>query len=72
MHFLFLQEERLECTQLDRFGRTDKSLTWRGVYARANAFLRCENLDVPKMDAVAATQPKDDDQWADDSFAALE
>ena len=30
------------CTQLNRFERTDKSLTWRGAYARANAFLRCD------------------------------
>ena len=36
------------CTQLNRFERTDQSLTWRGAYARANAFLQCDNLDMPK------------------------
>ena len=23
-------------------------MTWRGTYSRANAFLKCDNLDVPK------------------------
>ena len=59
------------CTQLNRFERTDKSLTWRGAYARANAFLRCDNLDMPKWVRWLPRSQKDDDQWADDSFAAL-
>ena len=28
------------CTQLNRFQRTGKRMTWRGTYSRANAFLR--------------------------------
>ena len=36
------------CTQLHRFQRDGKSVTWRGTYSRANAFLRCDNLDMPK------------------------
>ena len=36
------------CTQLNRFQRTGKRMTWRGAYSRANAFLRCDNLDMPK------------------------
>ena len=72
LHPSTLQDEHFGgCTQLNRFGRTDKSLTWRGAYARANAFLRCDNLDMPKWVRWLPRSPKDDDQWADDSFAAL-
>ena len=59
------------CTQLNRFERTDQSLTWRGAYARANAFLRCDNLDMPKWVRWLPRSQEDDDQWADDSFAAF-
>ena len=59
------------CAQLNRFERIDKSLTWRGAYARANAFLRCDNLDMPKWVRWLPRSQKDDDQWADDSFTAL-
>ena len=59
------------CTQLNRFERTDQSWTWRGAYARANAFLRCDNLDMPKWVRWLPRSQEDDDQWADDSFAAL-
>ena len=59
------------CTQLSRFERTDQSLTWRGAYARANAFLRCDHLDMPKWVRWLPRSQGDDDQWADDSFAAL-
>ena len=57
------------CTQLNRFERTDKSLSWRGTYARANAFLRCDDLDMLKGGCHAAKKTM---IKADDSFAALE
>ena len=36
------------CTQLRTFCKTGKSTTWRGTYARVNAFDKCEHLDKPK------------------------
>ena len=59
------------CTQLNRFQRTGKRMTWRGTYSRANAFLRCDNLDMPKWVRWIPRNPKDEDQWADDSFRVL-
>ena len=59
------------CTQLYRFQRDGKGLTWRGTYSRANAFLRCDNLDTPKWIRWLPRNQKDEDQWADDSFAVL-
>ena len=59
------------CTQLHRFQRTGKSTTWRGTYSRANAFLRCDNLDLPKWVRWLPRNPRDEDQWADDSVAVL-
>ena len=59
------------CTQLNRFQRTGKRMTWRGTYSRANAFLRCDNLDMPKWFRWIPRNPKDEDQWADDSFGVL-
>ena len=59
------------CTQLNRFQRTGKRTTWRGTYSRANAFLRCDNLDMPKWVRWIPRNPKEEDQWADDSFRVL-
>ena len=59
------------CTQLYRFQREGKSVTWRGTYSRENAFLRCDNLDMPKWVRWLPRNEKDEDQWADDSFAVL-
>ena len=59
------------CMQLNRFQRTGKRMTWRGTYSRANAFLRCDNLDMPKWVRWIPRNPKDEDQWADDSFRVL-
>ena len=36
------------CTQLRTFYKTGKSTTWRGPYARVNAFDKCEQRDKPK------------------------
>ena len=36
------------CTQLRAFCKTGKSTTWRGTYARVNAFDKCEHLDKPQ------------------------
>ena len=36
------------CTQLRATRKQGKSKTWRGTYARPNAFDKCEQLDQPK------------------------
>ena len=36
------------CTRLSLFQRVGKRRTWRGTYSRANAFLKCDNLDMPQ------------------------
>ena len=59
------------CTQLNQFQRVGKCMTWRGTYTRANAFLRCDNLDMPQWVRWLPRNRKDEDQWADDSFAVL-
>ena len=51
------------CTQLKQFHRTGKSKTWRGTYTRANAFLRCDNLDMPQWVHWLPRTPKDEDKW---------
>ena len=60
------------CTQLCRFQRNSQSVTWRGTYSRGNAFLRCDNLDMPNWVRWLPRTQEDEDQWADDSFAALD
>ena len=58
------------CTQLCQFHRVGKSLiTWRGTYSRANAFLKCDNLEMPKWVRLLPLNRKDEDKWADDSYA---
>ena len=52
------------CTQLCQFQRAGKCMTWRGTYSRANAFLKCDNRLLP-------LNRKDEDTWADDSYAVL-
>ena len=59
------------CAQLYRFQRYGKSVTWRGTYARENAFLRCDNLDTPNWIRWLPRTQEDEDQWADDSLATL-
>ena len=58
------------CTQLKQFQRTGKCMTWRGTYSRANAFLRCDNLDMPQWVRWLPRTPKDEDKWIDDSYAS--
>ena len=57
------------CTQLCQFHRVGKSVTWRGPYSRANAFLKYDNLDMPKWVRVLPLNRKDEDKWTDDSYA---
>ena len=59
------------CTQLYRFQRYGKSVTWRGTYSCENAFLRCDNLDMPNWIRWLPRTQEDEDQWADDSLATL-
>ena len=59
------------CTQLYQFQRVGKRRAWRGTYSRANAFLKCDNLDMPMWVRWLPRNRKDEDQWADDSFAVL-
>ena len=48
------------CTQLRAFWKKGKSKTWRGTYARPNAFDKCEQLDKPKW--LRFLPPNDNDQ----------
>ena len=48
------------CTQLRAFWKKGKSKTWRGTYARPNAFDKCEQLDKPKR--LRFLPPNDNDQ----------
>ena len=57
------------CAQLCQFHRVGKSVTWRGTYSRANAFLKCDNLDMPKWVRLLPLNRKDEDKWTDDSYA---
>ena len=59
------------CTQLCQFQRVGKRRTWRGTYSRANAFLKCDNLDMPKWVRWLPRNRKDEDKWADDSYAVF-
>ena len=57
------------CAQLCQFHRVRKSVTWRGTYSRANAFLKCDNLDTPKWVRLLPLNRQDEDNWTDDSCA---
>ena len=57
------------CKQLNQFQRAGKCMTWRGTYSRANAFLRCDNLDMPQWVRWLPRTSKDEDKCVDDSYA---
>ena len=57
------------CTQLRTFCKTRKSTTWRGTYARVNAFEKCEHLDKPKW--LRFLPPNDKDKWREDFTEAV-
>ena len=52
------------CTQLRAVRKQGKSKTWRGTYARLNAFDKCEQLDKPQW--LRFLPPNANDQWRDD------
>ena len=56
------------CTQLRAVRKQRKSKTWRGTYARLNAFDKCEQWDKPQW--LRFLPPNVDDQWRDDFQAA--
>ena len=57
------------CTQLRAFRKKGKSTTWRGTYARLNAFDKCEQLDKPKW--LRFLPPNAKDQWREDFQEAI-
>ena len=52
------------CTQLRTVRKKGKSTTWRGTYARGNAFDKCEQLDKPQW--LRFLPPNTNDQWRED------
>ena len=52
------------CTQLRTVLKTEKSKTWRGTYARLNAFDSCGQLDKPQW--LRFLPPNAKDQWRED------
>ena len=56
------------CTQLRAVRKRGKSKTWRGTYARLNAFDKCEQLDKPQW--LRFLPPNANDQWREDFQAA--
>ena len=57
------------CTQLRVFRKTGKSTTWRGTYARINAFDKCEQLDKPTW--LRILPPNAKDQWREEFIEAV-
>ena len=57
------------CTQLRVFRKMGKSKTWRGTYARINAFDKCEQLDKPTW--LRFLPPNAKDQWREDFREAI-
>ena len=57
------------CTQLRALCKTGKSKTWRGTYARINAFDKCEQLDKPEW--LRFLPPNSKDQWREDFTEAV-
>ena len=57
------------CTQLHKFYKTWKSTTWRGTYARVNAFDKCEQLAKPTW--LRFLPPNAKDKWRDDFTEAV-
>ena len=52
------------CAQLRVFRRMGKSKTWRGTYARVNAFDKCEQLGKPTW--LRFLPPNAEDQWREE------
>ena len=52
------------CTQLRAICKQGKSKTWRGTYARPNAFDKCEQLDLPEWHRVLPADASD--LWRED------
>ena len=57
------------CTQLRAVRKKGKSKTWRGTYARLNAFDKCEQLDKPQW--LRFLPPNANDQWREDFQEAI-
>ena len=57
------------CTQLRIFQKTGKSTTWRGTYARANAFENCQQLDTPRWIRFLPANAKD--RWVDEFLTEM-
>ena len=57
------------CTQLRAVRKKGKSKTWRGTYARLNAFDKCEHLDKPQW--LRFLPPNANDQWREDFQEAI-
>ena len=57
------------CTQLRAVRKKGKSQTWRGTYARLNAFDKCEQLDKPEW--LRFLPPNAKDQWREDFQEAI-
>ena len=57
------------CVQLRAFHKTGKRTTWRGTYARVNAFDKCEQLDKPKW--LRFLPPNAKGKWVDDFTEAV-
>ena len=56
-------------TQLRTFCKTGESTTWRGTYARVNAFDKCEHLDKPKW--LRFLPPNEKDKWRENFTEAV-
>ena len=57
------------CAQLRTFYKAGKSTTWRGTYARVNAFDKCEQLDKPTW--LRFLPPNAKDKWREDFTEAV-
>ena len=57
------------CAQLRAVLKKGKSKTWRGTYARLNAFDKCEQLDKPQW--LRLLPPNAKDQWREDFREAV-
>ena len=57
------------CTQLRTVRKQGKSTTWRGTYARGNAFDKCEQLDKPQW--LRFLPLNTNDQWREDFHEAI-
>ena len=57
------------CTQLRTFSKAGKSATWRGTYARVNAFDKCDLLEKPSW--LRFLPPNAKDNWREDFIEAV-